>query len=207
MSLLQQDTSEKDDAARGESFTKGSSHIVWASIAAAVVVTVAIVVYFVTGEKPSAATGEVTQIAVHFRHQQSSGLDANGEAMPKEDFDQVLVFSHVKLHNRSKIPLFLLRIMTNITLDDGVHTSYAASAMEYERLFAAYPELASLHGKPFSLQASVQPGQTLEGDFVSSFRMTRQQWDARKSLNYGVNFRYQPELVLTLPPAVPVTIQ
>ena len=48
--------------------------------------------------------------------------------MPKESFDQVLVFTEVKLHNQSKQPLFLHNVMTNATLDDGIHSSYAASA-------------------------------------------------------------------------------
>ena len=34
MSLLQQDATGVDDAARGEELTKGSSHVVWAAIAA-----------------------------------------------------------------------------------------------------------------------------------------------------------------------------
>ena len=43
MSLLHQDSPEEiDDAARGEEFTKGTSHVVWASALATVLVTVAI---------------------------------------------------------------------------------------------------------------------------------------------------------------------
>ena len=33
--------------------------------------------------------------------------------------------------------------------------------------------------------------------FVSSFRITKQQWDARKDLNFTFAFQYQPSLVLT----------
>ena len=42
MSLLQQDSTELDDAARGEELTKGSSHLILTSIVAAVIVTIAI---------------------------------------------------------------------------------------------------------------------------------------------------------------------
>ena len=46
MSLLQQETPDKvDDAALGEELTKGSSHVVWATIAATVLVTIAIAIY------------------------------------------------------------------------------------------------------------------------------------------------------------------
>jgi hypothetical protein len=61
------------------------------------------------------------------------------------------------------------------------------------------------HEKALSpLDTEIDPGQTAEGTFVSSFRdMTQQQWDARKKLDYTFAFRYQPNLVLA--PQVPVT--
>ena len=43
---------------------------------------------------------------------------------------------------------------------------------------------------------TIDPGQTVEGTFVSSFRLTKQQWDARKNLNFTFAFRYQPSLML-----------
>jgi hypothetical protein len=48
----------------------------------------------------------------------------------------------------------------------------------------------------------LDPGQTVDGTFVSSFRLTKQQWDARKKLNFTFAFRYQPSLVLTPQTAV-----
>ena len=126
MSLLQQDSTKLDDAALGEELTKGSSHVVWAAVAAAVVVSAAIAFYFISGQKPPAATGEIEQIWVHSQHSETSGFDANGAAMAKESFDQVYVFALVKLHNQSDKPLFLHSIMTNATMADGIHSSYAA---------------------------------------------------------------------------------
>lgn len=206
MSLLQQNPTEDfDDAARGESFTKGSSHVVWAAIAAAVLVSLAIAIYVIVGQKPPLATGEIVQVWAHPMHSVTSGFDANGEAMAKESYDHVLVFTHVKLHNQSKQPLFLNRMMTNATLEDGVHTSYAATATDYDRVFIAYPELSGLHGKALPTEATIDPGQTLEGNTVSSFRVTKQQWDARKDLSYTVAFRYQPDLQLA--PHTPVIEQ
>lgn len=202
MSLLQQDSSASDDAARGEELTKGTSHIVVAAIIAAVVVSAAIAVYVIVGQKPPAATGQVTRMTAYFMHRETAGFDAGGAPMPKQEFDQVLLFTHIKLHNQSKEPLFLRQIMANATLGDGIHSSYAASPSDYERVFTAYPELVPLHGKPFALDATIQSGDTLEGDFVSAFRMTKPEWDGRKALDYSVSFRYQPDLKVT--PTVPV---
>jgi hypothetical protein len=203
MSLLHQDSpAEIDDAARGEEFTKGSSHVVIASILAAVLVTIAIALYVKAGDKPPAATGEIVQVWSHLLHTETSGIDANGAPMAKEHFDQVLVITHVKLRNQSQQPLFLHEVLTNAKLDDQIHSSYAAIVADYERIFQLYPELANLHGPALSPRTTIPPGQTVDGNIISAFRLTRQQWDARKDLNYTFAFQYQPKLVLT--PNAPV---
>ncbi len=204
MSLLHQKSSEEqDEAARGESFTRGTSHIVWASIAAVAFVSVAIAVYFVAGEKPPAVTGEILEVWAHPMHTTTPAFDAAGAAIPQDNVDQILVFTRVRLHNQSSQPLYLLHIMANVKLDDGLHTSYAAVGSQYDRVFVAYPELTPYRSAALSSDLALAPGQTQEGTFVASFRMTPQQWQARKGLDYGFGFRYQP--LLTLTPKAPVT--
>ena len=56
MSLLQQ---EKRDAA-GESYTKGTSHVILATVIAVVLVSAAMTVYVISGEKPPADRSEVS---------------------------------------------------------------------------------------------------------------------------------------------------
>jgi hypothetical protein len=202
MSLLHQNPSVVEDVAPGEEVTKGSGHLIWASVIAAIAVSVAIAIYVILGQKPPASTGEVTHAVAHMMHRETSGMDANGAPMPKEDFDQVLLFTHIKLHNQSKEPLFLRQIMANVTLGDGIHSSYAASPTDYERLFSAYKDLAPLHGKSIAIEETISPGQTLEGDFVSAFRMSKQDWESKKALDYSVSFRYQPDMKLVPTAAV-----
>jgi len=142
---------------------------------------------------------------VHPQHSETSGFDANGAQMAKEGFDQVYVFALVKLHNQSDKPLFVHSIMTNATMDDGIHTSYAATASDYNRVFLAYPNMPVPHGKPFSPQATIAPGETMEGTIVSAFRMSKQEWDARKGLDFTFAIQYQPNL--TIAPHGPVIDQ
>jgi hypothetical protein len=203
MSLLHQDTPEgTDDAALGEELTKGTSHVIWASVVATVLVTIAIAIYVIAGQKPPVVSGDIIAVWAHPQHTETSGLDANGELMTKESFDQVLVFTEVRLHNQSKQPLFLLNILTNATLGDGIHSSYAASQSDYDRVFLAYPGIPVPHGAALPLNLTLEPGQSVDGTFVSSFRLTKQQWDARKNLNFSFGFRYQPSLVLAPTAAV-----
>ena len=196
MSLLHQEKpGELDDAALGESLTKGTGHLVWASIAAAVVVSIAIAIYVIAGEKPPVATGELLEVWAHPMHSVTPAFDANGSGVSQESFDRVLVFTRVRLRNQSKQPLFLHQIMTNVTMADGtVNTSFAATASQYERIFLAYPSMAQWHNTPLASELTLEPGQTAEGTFVSSFRMAKDQWDARKALDFTFGFRYQPEV-------------
>lgn len=206
MSLLQQDSTELDDAARGEELTKGSSHVVWAAITATIVVSIAIAIYVIAEQKPPIATGEIVAVWAHPQHTETSGFDANGAPMAKQEVDQVMVFTHVKLHNQSDHPLFLSNVLTNVTINDGIHSSYAANKADYDRIFIAYPNIPVPHNTPISpLDTTLEPGQTVEGTFVSALRMTKEEWDARKKLDYTFSFRYQPSLELA--PHVAITEQ
>jgi hypothetical protein len=197
MSLLHQEIEDElDDAARGEELTKGSSHIVVARLSAVALVTLIVILYMMHGEKPPVATGEVVQVWTHSRHGETSGLDANGEPMAKENFDQVLVFAHVKLHNQSKVPLLLENILANIKQQDGILSVSAGSAAQYEEAFVAYPELAALHSKVLAPHVFIAPGQSLEGTAFWVVQETKQEWDARKNLDFTFRFQYQDSLVL-----------
>ena len=206
MSLLQQNSPDLDDAARGEELTRGTSHVVIAAIIATAVVGIAIAIYVIAGQKPPIATGEILSVWAHPQHTETSGFDASGAPMPVQSVDQMMVFTKVRLHNQSKFPLILVNVLTNVTLDDGIHSSYAATKVDYNRIFVAYPDLPVPHDQPLSpVDTTLDPGQTVEGTFVSAFKLTKQQWDANKKLDYTFSFRYQPNLTVT--PHVTITEQ
>ena len=96
-------------------------------------------------------------------HTETSGFDANGAPMAKQSYDQVLVFTQRKAAQPEQTAAVSHQVVMNATLEDGVHTSYAATATDYERVFIAYPDLPVPHGKALSIEATVDPGQTVEG--------------------------------------------
>ncbi|HEY1254888.1 MAG TPA: hypothetical protein VGF01_08920 [Terracidiphilus sp.] len=208
-----------DDAALGEEFTKGTSHVVLAGLIAAVLVIAVVVVTLLASRKPPVAAGEVVEVWAFPQHGETSGLDANGEAMAKEPFDQVLLFAHVRLRNQSKLPLQLQNILANTRQADGIPLSVSGgSVAQYQEALLAYPELNLPKGQPLSPHATLNPGESLDGNLFWVFQMNRQQWDARKDWQpdpdhddpgskYGLNFtvaiQYQKNLVLTS--SAPVT--
>ncbi len=197
MSLLQQENPKDfDDAARGEELTTGTGHMVRAGVIAAVVVTVILALYVLITQKPAVASGEIVQVWAHPNHVVTSGLDASGQPMPKQSFDQVLVFARVKLLNRSKNPLVLQDVLANLRQSDGILSVSAGSTSQYDEVFLAYPELARMRDNAFSPHTTLEPGQSVEGTFFWIFRMSRQEWEARKDLNFTFRFQYQDNLVL-----------
>jgi len=205
MSLLQQDSTGLDDAARGEELTKGTSHVVVAAIIATAVVGIAIAIYVIAGQKPPVATGQILAVWAHPQHTETSGLDASGAAIEKESFDEVLLFAQVTLHNQTDHPIILSNATVSAMLDDGVHVSYAANKTDYDRVFVAYPNLPVPHGKALSaLDTEIDPGQTVDGTiFFYPFKVSKQQWDAHKDVSFTFAFRYQPNVVIV--PHVAIT--
>ena len=197
MSLLHQESPEDmDDAARGEEFTRGTTHVIWAGVIAAILVTVIVALVVLATYKPPVVSGEIVQVWVHPNHVVTSGFDANGEPMAKQSFDQVLVFARIKLINKSKTPLILEDVLANLRQADGILSVSAGSTGQYDQVFLAYPELAAQHSNPLSPRATIEPGQSVEGDVFWIFRMSRQEWEARKDLNFTFRFQYQDNLVL-----------
>ncbi len=208
MSLLQinENAPRPDDAsAAGEDYAKGSSYLLWALIIAFVVISVGTAIFLLLNRPQPFAVGEAPQVWVHPVHTLNTPIDAAGEQTAGEVFDQVLVFAHIRVRNESKEPIVLKELLTNVELDDGIHSSYAATATDFGRIFVAYPQLASLHTAPLLRDAVIQPGQVDEGMIVSAFRVSKEQWTARKNLNFTVELKYHPDLIIT--PVGPVIEQ
>jgi hypothetical protein len=206
MSLLhvQNDSAHEFDASsEGEDLAKGSSYLLWTTLVAFVVVTIGITLFLMANRVPPVAAGEVTQVWAHNVHTLTSPIDANGVQAPDEQFDQVLVLAQVHVRNQSKDPIVLKDMLTNATFEDGIHSSYAATALDYDRIFIAYPELKSLHGKTLIRETILAPGQQLDGTIISSFHVSKAQWAAHKDLNFSIQFKYHPDLILT--PSAPPT--
>ena len=130
----------------------------------------------------------------------------------------MLVFAHVKLHNQSKVPLLIESVLANMRQADGVPLSVTAGNIaQYQEALLAYPQMAAPQGNPLPPHLTIKPGESVEGIAFWVFRMSRQQWEARKDwqsdpdrgdpgslsgLNFTFAIQYHKNLVLT--PKTPV---
>ncbi len=171
---------------------------------AAGVLAVALVGLWLYAHQPPPLQGEVRQLWIHPMHTMLSRKDAAGVVQAPEAFDQVLVLAQIHLQNRSRHPVILQHLLTNLTLPDGLDSSYAATATDYDRVFAAYPELARLRTQPLRSDTVIAAGSGVDGMIVSSFQLSDARWKQQSGMNFEIDLKMHPALILT--PTAPATV-
>ncbi len=170
-------------------------------LVAALLVTAAVGAYFYFGEKPPVATGEIIHLTAWPIHRSSNdALEANLRAARVEQtFDEMIVIAEVRLHNQSPGPLFLSDLTAIASLSGEEHRSSAASATDFNRVFIAYPELISMKQQPLLRDVTIPAGQTVEGQVIFNYPLTKDQWNLRRSLDVTVSFLHQKDLTISAP--------
>lgn len=169
---------------------------------AAVLVCAAIAAYVLLGQKPPAATGDVARISVFPIHTTIHGKMAGDPGMPGEDeaYDQLLVLTHVRVHNQSKEPITVDDAWATLTLPNGeMRRSLAASDTDFQRVFAAYPQLTPIRMDPFRRDVTIQPGESMDGMLVFNYPLDSAQWNSRKAMTVTVSFANARELTIRAP--------
>ena len=199
MSLLElhPELPDAHETPSGEDYAKGSSHIVWAAVAAFVILAIAITAFVIYIHKPPVAAGNITSVYIHGTHTINAPVDANGVPTAGQPYDQILVMTTVQLRNQSDKPIILHDMVTNVTLPDGPRSSFVVGPADYNRVFLAYPELAKLKTHTIGSDVMIQPGQSIDGMLVSAFHASEEEWSAHKDLNFTFHFQFHPDLVLT----------
>ncbi|MGI8771260.1 MAG: hypothetical protein ACR2JE_07475 [Acidobacteriaceae bacterium] len=173
-------------------------------VLAAVLVCAAITMYVLLGQKPPAATGDVARISVFPVHTTIRGKVDGAPGMAGEDevYDQLLVLAHVRVHNQSKQPITVDDAWATLTLPNGeMRRSLAASDGDFQRVFAAYPQLAPIRMDPFRRDVTIQPGDSIDGMLVFNYPLDATQWGSRKGMTVTVSFANARELTMRGPPS------
>lgn len=106
--------------------------------------------------------------------------------------DSVLVAVNVAVKNVSKEPVTIKTIQVEMTpaagaKDQSVLRDEAASALDYNRYFQAYPALAQNQMEPLRVETKLQPGETQQGMVIVGFPVNQEDFDKRKSLTVLIN--------------------
>jgi hypothetical protein len=110
----------------------------------------------------------------------------------------VLVAVNVTLHNAGEKPLWIHDIKATLKTDAGEFSDVAASAVDYDRYFQAFPTLKERALAALPPETKIPIGGQAQGTVVVSFPVTQDGFDKRKSLSVIIQPYDQPlPVVLT----------
>jgi hypothetical protein len=129
---------------------------------------------------------------------QGGGLIDNIAAVEIPNQNAVLVAVNVTVHNAGRKPLWIRTIKATLKTDTSELSDEAASAVDFDRYFQAFPALKEHALEALTPETKLQPGNEARGTVVVSFPVTQDAFDKRKSLSVVIQPYDQPlPLVLT----------
>ena len=139
------------------------------AIALAIVAIVIGVIAFVERSKPVA----------------QGGIDAVFASQPA-NMTNTMVLLQVTVSNVGDKALYIKSISANLKTDQGDQSDDAASPSDYDRYFAAYPDLRQHSTQPLTVETKIMPGAEQKGTVLVAFPVTEQQFNTRKDLNVTI---------------------
>ena len=109
------------------------------------------------------------------------GIDAAYGSQPA-NMTNTMVALQVTVTNVGDKALYIKSISASLKTDQGDQSDDAASPSDYDRYFAAYPELRQHSTQPLTVETKIMPGAEQKGTVLVAFPVTEQQFSARKDL-------------------------
>lgn len=129
---------------------------------------------------------------------QGAGSIDNIAAVEIPDQHAVMVAVNITIHNSGEKPLWVHDIKAKIATDAGELTDEAASAIDFDRYFQAFPALKEHAIAAIPPETKIPVGGQAQGMIVVSFPVTKDDFDKRKSLSVAIQPYDQPlPVVLT----------
>jgi hypothetical protein len=129
---------------------------------------------------------------------QGNGSVDNIAAVEIPDQHAVMVAINVTLRNSGEKPLWIHDVKAKIATGSGEFSDEAASAIDFDRYFQAFPVLKEHVLPALPPETKLPIGGQAQGTVVVSFPVTKEDFDKRKSLSVMIQPYDQPlPIVLT----------
>jgi hypothetical protein len=101
--------------------------------------------------------------------------------------NMILAAIILTLRNTAQTPLWIHTLKAQLTTaDDKTFDDEAASAVDLDRYFQAFPALKESSEPPLSPETKLSAGNEQRGTIVVGFKVTREAFDQRKSLTVSI---------------------
>jgi len=129
---------------------------------------------------------------------QGAGSLDNIAAVEVPNQNSMLVALTVTLHNSGEKPLWIHNIEGKLKTPSQEYSDDAASAVDFERYFQAFPALKQNSQTALMPETKILPGNEARGTVIVSFPVTQVDFDKRQSISVVVHPYDQPlPVVLT----------
>lgn len=144
-------------------------------IGVGIVIVIGAIVAFLERAKPS-ATGSIDQmVSVEIPHQGA-----------------VMVAVNVSFRNNGEKPFWIHTIKAELDTANGTFSDDAASPVDLDRYYQAFPALKQYAIEPLQREAKINPGAQTQGTIVVSFPVTPEAFASRKVLRVIIQPYDQP---------------
>lgn len=126
---------------------------------------------------------------------QGSGSVDNLAAVEIPGQNAMLVALTVTLHNTGEKPLWIHTIQGKLKTSSGEYADDAASAVDFERYFQAFPALRENSTQALMPETKLLPGQSVRGTIVVSFPVKQEEFEKRQSVSAVIQPYDQPVAV------------
>ena len=122
-------------------------------------------------------------------------------AIQQPDQKSVLVEVQLNLRNLGEKPMRIRTIQAELTVPGQTDPlkDEAASAVDFERYFQAFPELKEHAGAPLPVETDIAPGAQQQGMVMFGFPVTKEVFDQRQQLSIRLALHDRPSLVIPPP--------
>ncbi len=111
--------------------------------------------------------------------------------------DNVLVALNVSLTNPGKKALWIRNLKARLNTEKGEFTDDAASPVDFERYFQAFPDLRQHAIEPLQVETKIVPGGQAKGTIVVSFPVNKEAFEQRKAISAIIEPYDQRAVVIT----------
>jgi hypothetical protein len=98
----------------------------------------------------------------------------------------VMTAVQLNISNSTEKQWYIQNIKATVKTDQGEYSDDAATAVDSQRYFQAFPTLGSTSTQVLKFDQKLAPGQQESGTAVFSFPITKDQFDQRKSLTITI---------------------
>jgi hypothetical protein len=125
----------------------------------------------------------VAAALIFLQHRQPSHASIDDVGVVEiPDQNAVLSTVNVTIHNGGTKSLYIHNMKVTISTDKGDFTDDAASPMDFDRYFQAFPALKPHAIAPLQVETKIAPGAEARGTIMVSFPVTLDAFNGRKSM-------------------------